>query len=104
MGVLGGILLVLALALPARAQTTYQTEGPVFGGELYIFSCDAQTTFAGGTVEWLARYGQPGERSLGTFELTTVYSAEGVAYGGAATSPRRATYFRATWTCEPTAA
>jgi len=50
------------------------------------------------------RYGLPGERSLGTFGLTTVYSAEGVAYGGAATSPRRATYFPGTWMCEPTAA
>jgi hypothetical protein len=97
------LLVLVGAALPAQAQTTYESEFPVFGGELLIFSCDANTIFLGGQIEFFSRYGKPGQRSLGTYQLETVYSAEGIAYGGAVTAPKRADYGRVTYNCsEPT--
>jgi hypothetical protein len=92
---------LVMMALPVQAQTTYNTEGQVIGGDELLFACDFGTDFAGGEVEWSTTKKTGEMKSLGTVQMTAVFDADGRAYGGVATAPKKADYFRATWTCEP---
>ena len=93
------LLGLLAVAGPAHAQSTYQGEHPVQGGELLQFDCGFGSEFISGEATFYARYGLPGQRLLGTYQYTPIVNAEGRTYGGEVTAPRRADYVFYTVMC-----
>jgi len=93
------VLGLLAVAAPAHAQSTYQGEHPVQGGELLQFDCGFGSEFISGEATFYARYGLPGQRLLGTYQYTPIVNAEGRTYGGEVTAPRRADYVFYTVMC-----